>query len=97
MTLEQRNDDLLCKQKELIARLIKIEREHIMLHNDIINYIKDVEHNNHKELMSIGDKDDLIKDIISFGESDCVTWLEIGKRYFQIGAMLIDKAIKHGE
>lgn len=96
MSLENQKDDLLCRQRELITTLERIERESVKLHYEIISYLKERSQNNHMRLLISKDSTDLIDDIVAFDESDCVNLVGVGKNNIQIGAMLMQKAIKHG-
>lgn len=96
MSLEIQNDVLLCKQRELITTLERIERESVKLHCDIIQYLKETSQNNHMRLLTSKDSSDLINDIVAFDESDCISLAGVGKNNIRIGAMLMHKAIKHG-
>ncbi|EBB7292823.1 TPA: hypothetical protein ACTDM3_004624 [Salmonella enterica subsp. enterica] len=96
MTLEKQKDALLCRQRELITNLERIERESVKLHCEIIHYLKERLQNNHMRLLISKDSTSLINDIVAFDESDCVNLAEVGKNNILIGAMLMQKAIKHG-
>ncbi|MEG6318512.1 hypothetical protein UXO00_08245 [Enterobacter hormaechei] len=96
MSSEVQNKTLLSKQRELITAVERIERDSVKLHNEVIRYLQEVSKKNHANLLTSGDSSTLINDIIAFDESDCISLAGVGKNNIQIGAMLFQKAIKHG-
>ncbi|HCM9719628.1 hypothetical protein ACK8HE_12300 [Enterobacter hormaechei] len=96
MNFENQHKTLLSKQRELIMDVERVERESVKLHNEIIRYLQEVSKNNHANLLTSGDSSSMINDIIAFDESDCFSLVVVGKNNIQIGAMLLQKAIKHG-
>ncbi|EOG1843052.1 hypothetical protein [Enterobacter hormaechei] len=96
MSFDSQNKTLLSKQRELITAVEKIERDSVKLQNEIIRYLQDVSKNNHANLLISGNTSSLINDIVAFDESDCISLTGVGKNHIQIGAMLLQKAIKHG-